>query len=202
MEPVILSTPRLDLRPFAPSDEDEVYAAAQDPDIQRWTMVPSPYAHADAKTFVSERVPAGWREDTGYAFAVRLGAGGPLVAATGVYVHEAFGEKLYEVGYWATREHRGNGYMAEALDAVSRWAFTTLGALRLEWRAEVGNTGSRAVAEKVGFRFEGTLRAALLRNGTTRDCWIAALLPSDLGLTPALPHLPAREPGPAVGGAA
>ncbi|MFE3765752.1 GNAT family N-acetyltransferase [Streptomyces sp. NPDC059104] len=202
MEPVILSTARLDLRPFAPSDEDEVYAAVQDPDIQRWTMVPSPYARADAKTFVSERVPTGWREDTAYAFAVRLGAGGPLVAALGVHVHTAFGEKLYEVGYWATREHRGNGYVAEALDGVARWAFTELGAVRLEWRAEVGNAGSRAVAEKAGFRFEGTLRAALLRNGTARDCWIGALLPSDLGLTPALPHLPARETGPAVGGAA
>ncbi|WP_371678301.1 GNAT family N-acetyltransferase [Streptomyces sp. NBC_01276] len=194
MEPTTLRTTRLDLRPFAPSDEDEVYAAAQDPDIQRWTMVPSPYERAHAKTFVNELVPTGWREETGFPFAVRLGAGGPLVAAVGVYVHTAFGEKSYEVGYWATREHRGNGYMAEALDGVARWAFTELGAVRLEWRAEVGNEGSRAVAEKAGFRFEGTLRAALLRNGTARDCWIGAVLPSDLGLTPALPHLPDRQP--------
>ncbi|MCX5199669.1 GNAT family N-acetyltransferase [Streptomyces sp. NBC_00249] len=200
MEPTTLTTSRLDLRPFAPSDEDEVYAAVQDPDIQRWTMVPSPYERAHAKAFVSELVPAGWREDKAYSFAVRLGAGGPLVAAIGVHVHEAFGSNSYEIGYWAAKEHRGNGYMTEALDAVARWTFTELGALRLEWRAEVGNAGSKAVAEKAGFRIEGILRASLLRGDSVRDGWVGALLPSDLGMTSPLPYLPA--PGPDVSGAA
>ncbi|MFD8982583.1 GNAT family N-acetyltransferase [Streptomyces sp. NPDC059564] len=195
MEPITLHTDRLDLRPFTPSDEDEVHAAAQDPDIQRWTMVPSPYEREHAKAFVGEIVPGGWREDTGYSFAVRLGTGGPLVAAIGVHVHEVFGSRTYEVGYWATREHRGNGYMAEALVAVARWAFTALGAVRLEWRAEVGNEGSRAVAEKAGFRVEGLLRASLERGGTARDGWVGALLPSDLGLPSALPYLPAVSAG-------
>ncbi|MFF3862918.1 GNAT family N-acetyltransferase [Streptomyces sp. NPDC002209] len=186
MEPTTLSTERLFLRPFTPSDAQEVYAACQDPDIQRWTMVPSPYEHAHAHAFVNELVPNGWREDTAYPFAVRLGADGPLVASTGIHLH---GADSYEIGYWAVREHRGHGYVTEAVAAVARWAFTEAGIVRLEWRAEAGNAGSRAVAEKVGFRFEGLLRAGLIRNGTARDCWIGALLPSDLGLTPALPYL-------------
>ncbi|MFB6618086.1 GNAT family N-acetyltransferase [Streptomyces sp. NPDC056367] len=190
MEPTTLTTGRLDLRPFTPSDEDEVYKAAQDPDIQRWTMVPSPYEREHARAFVGELVPNGWRDDTGYSFAVRLGEGGPLVAAVGVHVHEAFGEKSYEIGYWAAKEHRGRGYMTEAVTAVARWAFTELGAVRLEWRAEVGNAGSRAVAEKAGFRMEGLLRASLHRAGTVRDSWVGALLPSDLGLASEVAYLP------------
>ncbi|MEU7556123.1 GNAT family N-acetyltransferase [Streptomyces sp. NPDC044571] len=192
MEPLTLSTERLSLRPFTPADEDEVYAAAQDPDIQRWTMVPSPYTREDARGFVGEIVPNGWREDTGYSFAVRLGGDGPLVAAVGVHVR---GPGAYEIGYWTVKEHRGRGYMTEAVLAVARWAFTEVGAARLEWRAEVGNAGSRAVAEKAGFRMEGALRAALEKNGTVRDCWIGALLPSDLGLPSALPYLPAVSGG-------
>ncbi|MFF1559207.1 GNAT family N-acetyltransferase [Streptomyces sp. NPDC058279] len=188
MDPTTLSTERLSLRPFVPADEDEVHAAAQDPDIQRWTMVPSPYERDHARSFVGEIVPAGWREDTGYSFAVRLGAEGPLVAAVGVHVR---GPDAYEIGYWATKEHRGHGYMTEAVRAVAHWAFTEVGAVRLEWRAEVGNHGSRAVAEKAGFRVEGLLRAAHLHRGTARDCWVGALLPSDLGLPSALPYLPA-----------
>lgn len=195
MEPTTLTTDRLVLRPFAPSDEDEVYAACQDPDIQRWTMVPSPYERAHARAFVGELVPAGWRDDTAYSFAVRLGPDGPLVAAVGVHVHDTFGTHSYEIGYWAAKEHRGQGFMAEAVTAVARWAFTGVGAVRLEWRAEVGNTGSRVLAQKVGFRIEGLLRAGLIKNGTARDCWIGALLPSDLGLTPALPYLPADVSG-------
>lgn len=68
--------------------------------------------------------------------------------------------------------------------------FTELGAERVEWRAEVGNEASRAVALKVGFVMEGTLRAALLMRGTTRDAWIGALLPSDVGLPSPHPYLP------------
>ncbi|MFG2984826.1 GNAT family N-acetyltransferase [Streptomyces sp. NPDC048258] len=189
MEPTTLNTTRLELRPFAPADEDEVFAICQDPEIQRWTMVPTPYERAHARAFVGELVPAGWRDGTGYSFAVRLGSGGPLVAAVGVHVHEVFGTNSYEIGYWAAKEHRGQGFMTEAVIAVARWAFTELGAVRLEWRAEVGNAGSRAVAEKAGFRIEGLLRASLHRADTVRDSWVGALLPSDLGLTPALPYL-------------
>ncbi|MEU9145137.1 GNAT family N-acetyltransferase [Streptomyces sp. NPDC048349] len=192
MEPTTLKTDRLELRPFVPADEDEVYAACLDPDIQRWTLVPSPYERAHAHGFVNEIVPNGWREDTAYAFAVRLEGGGPLVAAVGIHVH---GPDSYEIGYWAVKEHRGQGYMTEAAGAVARWAFTEVGAVRLEWRAEAGNAGSRLVAQKVGFRMEGLLRAGIIRNGTARDCWIGALLPSDLGLTPALPYLPADVSG-------
>ena len=43
MEPVTLTTARLLLRTVGPQDTDAVHAAAQDPDIQRWTTVPSPY---------------------------------------------------------------------------------------------------------------------------------------------------------------
>ncbi|MEU4732596.1 GNAT family N-acetyltransferase [Streptomyces sp. NPDC023588] len=188
MEPTTLSTDRLVLRPFLPSDEDEVYAAAQDPDIQRWTLVPSPYEREHAHSFVNEIVPNGWREGTAHPFAVRLGAEGPLVAAIGVHVHGADG---YEIGYWAVKEHRGQGYMTEAVRAVARWAFTELGVVRLEWRAEVGNAGSRAVAEKAGFRVEGLLRAGIEQRGTSRDCWVGSLLPCDLGLPARLPYLPA-----------
>ncbi|MER7123479.1 GNAT family N-acetyltransferase [Streptomyces goshikiensis] len=188
MEPLTLNTARLRLRPFGPDDEEEVYAACQDPGIQRWTLVPSPYGREHARSFVGEVAPAGWREESGYAFAVRLAPDGPLVASVGIHLP---GPGLYEIGYWAVREHRGRGYTTEAVLAAARWAFTELGAVRLEWRAEVGNHGSLAVAEKAGFRVEGTMRAALRTRDTLRDCWVGALLPSDLGLPSALPYLPA-----------
>ncbi|MDK9498743.1 GNAT family N-acetyltransferase [Streptomyces katrae] len=191
MEPVTLATGRLLLRPFAPSDAEEVHAACQDPEIQRWTLVPSPYERAHAEAWVTHVSRNAWLEDREYGFAVRLGAQGaegPLVAAVGVHVR---GPQGYEIGYWAAKEHRGRGYVAEAVAGVARWLFTEVGAGRLEWRAAVGNAASRAAAEKAGFRFEGTLRGALDHRGTLRDCWVAGLLPSDLGLPSRLPYLPA-----------
>ncbi|KUF13697.1 MULTISPECIES: GNAT family N-acetyltransferase [Streptomyces] len=187
MEPVTLTTERLLLRTFSPADTEEVYAACQDPEIQRWTTMPSPYARADAEGFIGRMVPDGWRLDMEYTFSVRPREGGPLLAATSLH-HPRAGS--WEIGFWTGKEHRGRGYMTETVHALAHWAFTRLGCNRLEWRAEVGNTASRAVAEKAGFTMEGTLRAALLNKGTLRDTWIASLLPSDLDLTSPQPYLP------------
>jgi RimJ/RimL family protein N-acetyltransferase len=97
-----------------------------------------------------------------------------------------------EIGFWAAKEHRGNGYITEAAVAAARWAFTRMSVDRLEWRAEVGNKASRAVAERAGFTLEGILRSALNNKGVRRDCWVGSLLPSDLGLPPTAPYLPGR----------
>ncbi|MFJ1601735.1 GNAT family N-acetyltransferase [Streptomyces sp. NPDC088261] len=190
MEPLTLTTERLTLSTFTADDTDAVFEACQDPEIRRWTTIPSPYARHHAEQFVGRLVPDGWRDDTEYTFAVRRGGNGPLVAAVSLH-HPRAG--TWEIGYWTAKEHRGHGYMTEAVTALTRFAFTTLGAIRLEWRAEVGNAGSRAVAEKSGFVMEGTLRAGLLNKGTLRDCWIGAVLPSDVGLPGAHPYLPARS---------
>ncbi|MFD9796659.1 GNAT family N-acetyltransferase [Streptomyces sp. NPDC059070] len=198
MEPVTLSTERLLLRPVGPQDADAAYAACQDPEIQRWTTVPSPYLRAHAEAFTATYGPNGWRDDSDYTFAVRLretslttgtAAEGALVAMVSVTRR---GDGVAELGFWAAKEHRGRGLMTEASVAAARWAFAAVGVERLEWRAEVGNAASRAVAEKVGFTMEGTLRASLVHGGSRRDGWIGSLLPSDLNLPTARAYLPAR----------
>jgi RimJ/RimL family protein N-acetyltransferase len=195
MEPVTLTTERLLLRPFQPADTDAVHAACQDPDIQRWTPVPVPYRRADAEEFVRRICPLEWRDNIGYRFAVVTRDGGALVGAMAL-VRLAWlrtEERLAELGYWTVPEHRRRGYTGEAARAVVEWAFTGLGVERLEWCAQVGNEGSRAVALAAGFRMEGIDRARIIHNGTRRDAWRAAVLPSDWGLPQATPYLPAPE---------
>ncbi|WP_307663081.1 GNAT family N-acetyltransferase [Streptomyces sp. V1I1] len=191
MEPITLTTERLLLRTFTTDDTEAVYQACQDPDIQRWTTVPSPYERQHAADFTGQMVPDGWHSGTMCTFAVLPRAGGPLMASVAVTLRTLSG--TWEIGFWTAKEHRGRGIMAETVGAVAHWAFAGLGATRLEWRAEVGNAGSRAVAEKAGFVVEGALRAALLNKDTLRDTWVGALLPSDLGLTSTHPYLPTRS---------
>ncbi|MER5464839.1 MULTISPECIES: GNAT family N-acetyltransferase [unclassified Streptomyces] len=193
MEPITLTTERLLLRPFTTDDTEAVFQACQDPDIQRWTTVPSPYERQHAAEFTGHMVPDGWRTSTMCTFAVLPREGGPLMASVAVTLRTFSG--TWEIGFWTGREHRGRGVMAESVGAVAHWAFSRLGATRLEWRAEVGNAGSRAVAEKSGFVIEGALRAALLNKDTLRDTWVGALLPSDLGLASTHPYLPAQAGG-------
>ncbi|KAB1141893.1 GNAT family N-acetyltransferase [Streptomyces luteolifulvus] len=196
MEPATLTTDRLILRTVGPDDTEAVYAAAQDPDIQRWTSIPSPYLPEHAQGFTEQLVPDGWASGSMLTFGAFLPEG-ELVGMLGLTMRSV---SAAEIGFWGTKEHRRNGYVTEAARAVSRWAFTRLSVDRVEWRAEVGNRPSRAVAERVGFVVEGVLRSAIIHQGVRRDCWVGSLLPSDLGLPSTAPYLPAPErsapPGP------
>ncbi len=187
MEPVTLLTDRLVLRTVGPQDTEAVHAACQDPDIRRWTTIPSPYLLEHARGFTEQLVPDGWANDSMFTFGLFLPAG-DLVGMLGVTMVSL---GVGEIGFWGTKEHRGRGHVTEAAVAVARWAFTERAVDRLEWRAEVGNRASRAVAERAGFTMEGTLRSALNNKGVRRDCWIASLLPSDLSLPSTSPYLPA-----------
>ncbi|MEU9593273.1 GNAT family protein [Streptomyces sp. NPDC048219] len=188
MEPQTLTTDRLVLRTVGPQDTDAVYAACQDADIQRWTTIPSPYLPEHARGFTERLAPEGWGNDSMFTFGLFLPSG-ELVGMLGVTM---VSPGVGEIGFWGVKEHRGRGHVTEAASAVARWAFTRRAIDRLEWRAEVGNTASRAVAQRVGFTMEGTLRSAINNNGTRRDCWIASLLPSDLSLPTTTPYLPSR----------
>ncbi|MFF4508490.1 GNAT family N-acetyltransferase [Streptomyces sp. NPDC001401] len=187
MEPVSLTTRRLLLRPHDLSDEDAVFAACQDPEIQRWTDFPAPYERKHAAFYLGELVPRGWRDDTMYHFAVEERDSGSLVASVNIHRHA----ETWGIGYWTVAQHRGRGYATEAVLALAKWSFADGGVQRLEWRAEVGNRGSWAVAQKAGFVMEGVLRAAQTSNNSLRDTWVGALLPGDLGLPFALPYHPA-----------
>lgn len=193
MEPVTLTTGRLLMRTVGPKDTDAVYEAAQDPDIQRWTTIPSPYLYEHAHSFTHQLAPEGWRSGSMFTWGLFLPEGEELVGMLGLTMHSMSGA---EIGFWSTKEHRGNGYVTEAVLAASRWAFVHRAIDRVEWRAEVGNMPSRAVAEHTGFTLEGTLRSAIVNQGVRRDCWVGSLLPSDLSLPSTAPYLPAPPPRP------
>ena len=53
------------------------------------------------------------------------------------------------------------------------------GLARVGWNAYAGNLGSARVAQKLGFRFEGTARLGAALRGQLRDDWAAGLLASD-----------------------
>lgn len=195
MDPVTLTTERLSLRPFEPGDAEAVRLACQDPEIPRWTPVPSPYTEEHAREFVTRTTVEGWRDDVTYNFGLFTRDTGDLVGSMGLVRLAALRTpaRQAELGYWTAKEQRFRGYTAEAAREICRWAFTDLGVERLEWCADAGNVGSRAVALKVGFRMEGTRRSHIPHNGTRRDAWCAALLPSDLGIPSATPYLPYQE---------
>ena len=176
MEPTEISAGRLHLRPWQGSDEDAVYQACQDPDIQRWTRVPVPYRREDARLFVTVTSPQGWDAGTAASFAVLDATTGQLLASVALFDIK---DGDAEVGYWCVPGARGQGVVSEAVKAICRWGFAELGLARIEWAATVGNQASLAVARKCGFQEEGVARMGLVTRGVRHDGWRAALLATD-----------------------
>lgn len=157
------------LRPFDEGDVPAIVAACQDPEIPRWTSVPSPYTEADALAWLES--------DVEESFAVIDRATGELLGSIGVrYFDDAIGE----VGYWMKREARGRGLATRALGLVSHWALGERRLARFQLRADVENVASQRVAEKAGFVREGVLRSSLELKGERRDVIMYSLVPEDL----------------------
>lgn len=189
MECVEITAGRLHLRPWEPGDAEAVFAACQDPLIQRCTRLPSPYTVDDAREWVGERSPAAWEAGTDASFAVLDATTAGLLGSVGLHRIDVL-DGVAEIGYWCAAEARGHGVTTQAVRAVCRWAFggpyggpfDGAGLARIDWYAKVGNWASRRVAEKVGFVVEGVLRSRLRDGAGRSDAWIAGLLPEALGL--------------------
>jgi RimJ/RimL family protein N-acetyltransferase len=152
-EPVTLSTDRLSLRPFKLTDADDVYAYARDAEWGRHLPVPSPYEYRHAVEFVARSVLVSW--DTNPTFAVCLN--GRCVGGINVRVDTSTGTG--EIGYGIAREQWGRGLVSEAARAVIDWAFTSFDVAKITAMADLVNSRSWRVMEKLGMRRDGVLRS-------------------------------------------
>lgn len=76
----------------------------------------------------------------------------------------------FEIGYWVRASLEGQGYITEAVNGITRFAFDLLGAQRVEIRCDSRNHRSAAVARRAGYTLEGCLRRDdLATDGTLRD---------------------------------
>lgn len=84
-----------------------------------------------------------------------------------------------EVGYWLAEANQGQGIITRACRAILDFGFTDLGLHRLELRCGSENLRSQAVATRLGFTREGTLRQAFWMNERFHDQVVFSLLSSE-----------------------
>jgi RimJ/RimL family protein N-acetyltransferase len=155
------------LRPRTEDDVPAITEACQDPEIARWTSVPSPYTEDDARRFVRENPDA-------YAI-IELKTGEFLGSIGWRWLDDNV-----QVGYWMKREARGRGAATRALRLLAEWAFAELDAGRVQLLTEPDNVASQRVAEKAGFTRDATLRSYLVLKGERRDAVMFSVLPGEL----------------------
>ena len=82
----------------------------------------------------------------------------------------------FEIGYWVDTRHAKQGYITEAIEGLTNFAFRKLNAKRVEIRCDALNTDSKRVAERLGYTLEGILKNDDLAvdNKTLRDTCVFA----------------------------
>jgi len=158
------------LRPPASDDVAPITAAVQDPDIPRFTMVPSPYGEADAVAYVDSSREA-WRDGTRAPFVIVARSTGRLLGAIGIH-HIDHDAGTAHIGYWVAAPVRGAGVATRALRLASTWALTGLGLHRLEAPVFTENLASRRVAEGAGFVHQGIARERVEHPSGQRDAFV------------------------------
>ena len=87
----------------------------------------------------------------------------------------------YEVGYQIyLKSDRGKGYMSEALEIFSAYLFKLKPITRLQLNLIKNNIGSRKVAERCGYKHEGTMRRAVFNRGKYHDLELFSLLKEEV----------------------
>jgi RimJ/RimL family protein N-acetyltransferase len=152
--PPTLSDGEVTVRGLRETDIPAILEACQDPEIPRWTRVPSPYTREDAARFLAI---AAAEAAAGEGIALAMAdASDRLVGTIGLM--ELGGDGSGEIGYWTAAKARGRGLTTRAVVLARDWAHDALGLSTIEILAHRDNLPSQLVAERAGFADTGETR--------------------------------------------
>ena len=167
--------PKVWLREFEPGDATAVHRWFNNPEATATLMEQrESFSEDDAQRWV-ERAMNSSGEDRKYAIMVEEHA--EPVGFTALY--GLFRQTAPELGALIGDDVRGKGVgrRAEAL-TIAR-AFDDFGAHRVYGRIPAYNEAAKRVVASLGWRYEGTMRAHLRRDGELADCELWGVLPDE-----------------------
>jgi ribosomal-protein-serine acetyltransferase len=105
---------------------------------------------------------------------------GDEIVGGALLMHHEPATATVELGCWAIAAVEGMGVARASCQALIAYARGQLGVERVEWRTTTVNTRSRALAERLGFRHEGTLRSNFVLRGVRYDTDVLSLVGAEL----------------------
>jgi ribosomal-protein-alanine N-acetyltransferase len=162
------------LRPFADRDVPMVMDLATDPYLPLIGSLP---AHADAdqaRAFI-DRQRGRLAEGAGLSFAVADASTDEATGTIGLWLHDLAAGRA-TAGYSIAPAHRCRGIAADALRALTAYAWTIAHLHRIELYIEPWNTASIRTAESAGYQSEGLLRSHQQIGTTRRDMLLHATI--------------------------
>ncbi len=151
------------MRSFTLDDASELGLLSQDGDIAATTSdseVPKP---KKVKQWISLRTERFERGDS-VDFAIIHKTERSLIGTVGLGFKHKNDESM-QLGFWFGKTYWNQGYCTEAAQAVLEYGFKILGLHRIFSRHFTSNPASGRVLQKIGMKYEGTLREAFKKSG-------------------------------------
>jgi ribosomal-protein-alanine N-acetyltransferase len=162
-----ITTKRLGLRMFQPSDASEVTRLCNNYNIYKETLyLPYPYSINDALSWIENHID-NFNSDKSYEFAITDKVTGELYGAIALTNHQKFNNG--EMAYWIGEEFWGNGYATEAGEAIVEFAFTEKQYHKVYARHFNSNSASCRVIQKIGMIKEGVLKDHVIKENQYKD---------------------------------
>lgn len=136
------------LRQWERSDIAFIYDSWQDSEMQRWTNV-HPYTAMDAAGFIELHARPQPEQDGAFFVVIRTDTGEALGSISFDHIDWDLG--IADVGYWVSREARGEGVATGALEALVDWGQRELRLSEVRLHVAAKNLVSQRVAERAGF---------------------------------------------------
>ncbi|HEY9855413.1 MAG TPA: GNAT family protein [Stenomitos sp.] len=183
--PYRLESDRLILRCYDPADAPVLFEAVQESllSLSPWL----PWAQSEPTLAFFEAFVRRSRGEydlmTNFNLAIYSKADGRYLGGTGLHRFD-WETGRFEIGYWLRDSAVGHGYVSEAAWRLAEFAFEDLKAERVELRVDVDNVRSRRVAERLGFKLEGVLRAWARRGDELRDLAVYSMIRAEYASLP------------------
>ena len=148
----MLKTERLLLRRWEDSDAENLYEYAKDPDVGPIAGWP-PHQSVDESRNVIRTVFQG---KEAYAICLKTDekAIGAIELKLNGHTDMTDRDDECELGYWLGKPFWGQGIMPEAVEEILRHAFEEIGMTKVWVGYYEGNSKSKRVQEKAGFRYQ------------------------------------------------
>ncbi len=152
----LIGTPRLLLRELVPGDAPFILKLLNEDGFLRFIGDKGVRSLADARHYIAKGPIDSYRRFGFGLYLTSLREGGAPIGICGLVKRDALAD--VDVGFAFLSQHWSNGYASEAAAAVLHYGRTVLGLDRIVAITALENLGSMAVLQKIGLRFERTIR--------------------------------------------
>ena len=178
------------LRPMRPTDSEDIFRAVQDPEIPKFTTVPSDYPVELAIDFASTRNVASHLNKTELVFVIEDSAlssseyselsdgsdsselsdgsvskypySNGFAGVISLHTIDIPNHRA-EIGYWMAKEARGKGIGTRAASMITEFGLMTMGFNRIDGIVDVRNEASMKLLLNAGYEYEGIMKKYVTR---------------------------------------